>query len=89
MKRYLLIVLLLIATLAIYALDHGIYIGSTTTTQINNGSGHSPYTVIQKNCRYLFVTGITEFPAWGGSSNLRGQQFANEPDSLYCRIFRD
>jgi hypothetical protein len=66
----------------VYGLDRGIYIGSTSF--VYEG-------LLHKNCRYLFVTGISELPAHGGPLEtgiaFRGVQLAKEPDNLYCRFF--
>jgi hypothetical protein len=95
-KRYLILAVVFVAALAVYGLDRGIYIGSTTTADASaysvgagvNAETHT-YTIIHKNCRYLFVTGITELPAHGGlaTKGLPGAQFADEASSLHCRIF--
>jgi hypothetical protein len=46
------------------------------------------YTVFYKNCQYLFISGIVELPARGGPhTQLPGQRFLEDPDTLYCRIF--
>lgn len=85
MKRYLVIAFPFAIVLAIYGLDHGIYIGSTTYT--------TETIFIHKICRYLFVTGVSELPARGGSFDeapmYRGVRLSRQPDSLYCRFFRD
>jgi hypothetical protein len=59
MKRYLILAPIAVIA-AIYALNRGIFIGS-----ISYPIGAD---VVQKKCRYLFVTGVSEIPARG--SNL-------------------
>lgn len=85
MKLYLAATFLLIVAATIYSLDRGIYIGSVSTVSEN---------ILRKNCRYWFVTGITEIPAHGGMADRvpdggfpRGLQLADESDKLYCRFF--
>jgi hypothetical protein len=81
-KPYLTATFVLVGALTIYGLDRGIYIGSVTA--ISEG-------LLHKNCRYLFVSGISEKPAHGGPLEtgiaFRGVQLAKEPDNLYCRFF--
>jgi hypothetical protein len=79
----------------VYALDRGIYVGSTTNIatinwQVSGGKG-----AVHKICRYLFITGITELPALGGLEAMPGYAFA-EPmppwptgSSLHCRFFAE
>ena len=71
----------------VYWLDRGIYLGSTS--YVVQG-------ILYKNCKYLFVTGISELPAHGGPlENVQGgrmfsgRQNANERDNLYCRLIAD
>jgi len=77
-------VALLIAAFAIYGLDRGIYVGTASFTRDG---------VIFKNCRYLFVTGISEIPSRNGTTDsipmLRGRRLPDWPDNLYCRIFAE
>jgi hypothetical protein len=88
MNRYLLVTLVtfvLFVVLGIYSLNRGIYIGSASYI---NGN------LLRKNCKYLFVTGISRQPAHGGVLDqsvplARGIQLASEPDSLYCRLFAE
>jgi hypothetical protein len=56
MKRYLILAPIAVIA-AIYALNRGIFIGS-----ISYPIGAD---VVQKKCRYLFVTGVSELPARG------------------------
>jgi hypothetical protein len=76
---------LFVGAFVVYAIDRGIYIGSSKI--VSDG-------LLHKNCRYLFITGITEIPAHGGVANLvpsgqfpRGVQLADGSDNLYCRVF--
>jgi hypothetical protein len=66
----------------LYALDRGIYVGSTS---------HMVQGLIYMDCRHLFITGISESPAHGGSleqvPQFRGAQSPNESPKLYCRFF--
>lgn len=84
MKRHLILVVLLGVALAIYGIDHGIYIGTTTFTQEG---------IISKNCRYLFVTGVSEIPSRNGRTDnipmMRGRRLQDWPDNLYCRFFAE
>jgi hypothetical protein len=75
---------LLVTAFAAYGVDRGIYVGSTDYLLEE--------VWIIKECRYLFVTGVSEIPARGGifeGTPLRGQRKANETDRLYCRLFGD
>ena len=47
-----------------YALDHGIYVGSAV--YIAGADCCPDLDVLQKKCRYLFVTGISEINARDG-----------------------
>jgi len=97
MKLHWIVLLLAIAGGAVYGIDRGIYIGSTTTIKNSSypvGQGVNAetrtYSVIFKNCRYLFISGIIEMPALGGhSTNMPGQRFDEDPDTLHCRIFAE
>jgi hypothetical protein len=84
MQRYLILIVLLVVVLTIYGLDRGIYIGTTNFTREG---------VIFKNCRYLFVTGISEMPSRNGRTDhipmLRGRRLPDWPDNLYCRLFAE
>ena len=86
MKRYFVIAFLVLIALAIYGLDRGVYIGSSSYTWLDTrpeGGG-----LVFKKCRYLFVTGISELPAHGSSvPSMPGVQQLKEPDKLYCRFF--
>jgi hypothetical protein len=74
----------LIAFSVIYGLDHGVYVGSTSF--MRDG-------IIYKNCRYLFVTGVSEIPSRDGRNDnipvLRGRRLPDWPDNLYCRFFAE
>ncbi|HEY1935992.1 MAG TPA: hypothetical protein VGG99_28635 [Acetobacteraceae bacterium] len=76
--------LLFVVAIAVYGLDHGIYIG--TESFIREG-------IIFKNCRYLFVTGVSEIPSRNGRDDnnpmLRGKRLPDWPDNLYCRLFAE
>jgi hypothetical protein len=73
-----------VSAAAIYGLDRGIFIGSET---------HESAGFLIKRCRYLFVTGIADMPARGGSLERvgmgKGTQLAELPDGLFCRLFGD
>lgn len=66
------------AVLAVYFLNHGILVGSTT--EIRDGWRH-------KTCKYLFITGIATANARGGPPSALEIEF--QPDDMYCRIFGD
>jgi hypothetical protein len=79
--------------MAAYALDRGIYVGSVRYVM---GYGFSPdYDFLQKRCRYLFITGISEIDAHDGrvdAPHARTDPAALEtalkkPDNGYCRLF--
>jgi hypothetical protein len=79
-----------VAAAAVYALDRGIFIGSA-----DHVIGQA---VLQKKCRYLFITGVSEIPARGSIldglgppevQNMRGLRLATGTDNLYCRMFGD
>lgn len=59
----------------LYALDRGIYLGSTDA--VLTGSWLDGPMAL-KTCHYLFVTGIAEKPA---------HEAQNKTDQLYCRFF--
>lgn len=76
---------IIFAILTVYGLDHGILVGAYDQTIEK---------VVHKNCRYLFLTGVSEAPALGGPleqgpRDLRGQRLPEQRDDLYCRLFRD
>jgi len=84
---------LLIITLGAYALDRGIYVGSKRYV---SGADCCPdLDTIQKRCRYLFVTGISEINARDGQVDAprartdKAAQLAalEKPDNGYCRLF--
>jgi hypothetical protein len=84
MKRYVMVTALFVVALAIYTLDRGIYIGTTNFTREGT---------VYKNCRYLFVTGVSEIPSRNGNPNNggmpRGMRLPEWPDNLYCRFFAE
>jgi hypothetical protein len=67
------IIVVALAFLALYGLDRGTWIGSTTT--IDGG-------LLSKNCHYLSLRGLLENPALGGVGP--GWQSSSEPNRLYC-----
>lgn len=75
----------------LYALDRGIYVGSSSQILPAGSFGKEDY--VLKECRYLFVTGITEKPAHGGEFDFvpiptyQGRQPINNASRLYCRFF--
>ena len=90
MKLFWAVLILGIAGGAIYGINRGLFIGSTTTTKTSSyslGEEKHSYTTISENCRYLFITGIVEMPALGGSPSTPGQRFKEDPDTLHCQIF--
>jgi hypothetical protein len=79
--------------LAVYALDRGVFVGSSRYV---TGADCCPdLDYIQKRCRYLFVTGISEIDAIDGTvdaPNARKDRFAvtaamNKPENGYCHLF--
>lgn len=75
----------------VFSLDRGIFFGSTTTSETGSytASGETyNYTTVHKTCRYLYVTGIAEFPALGGDFLLPGQS-SDHPERLHCRLFKE
>jgi hypothetical protein len=83
MKLYLILTALIVAAATIYGLDRGIYVGTTNFTQEG---------FVFKNCRYLFVTGVSEIPSRNGRTDnpaLRGRRLPEWPDNLYCRLFAE
>jgi hypothetical protein len=84
MKQHLILAVILGVALAIYGIDRGIYIGTTSFT--NEG-------IIFKKCRYLFVTGVSEIPSRNGVTDnvpmMRGRRLPDWPDNLYCRFFAE
>ena len=72
-----------------YSLDRGIYIGSSAGTETVKYSLNEK-TVVNKTCRYLFITGIAELPALGGDTHLprayafTDNSFGSTPNSLHC-----
>jgi hypothetical protein len=93
MKLFWAVLILGITGGAIYGINRGLFIGSTTTTKTSSyslgGEEKHSYTTISKNCLYLFITGIVELPALGGSPRTPGQRFEEEPDTLHCQIFAE
>jgi hypothetical protein len=80
-ERYVMLASLLVVIFAtVYGLDRGVYLGSTT----NTAEG-----LVERNCRYLRLTGISELPADGGLADpwMPGTRLANAPDNLTCRLF--
>jgi hypothetical protein len=73
----------------VYALDRGIYVGSTSYILPAGSFGKEDY--VLKQCRYLFVTGLSEKTAHGGEfdvvPNMGGRQPVKNADRLYCRVF--
>lgn len=84
LKSKVVLPLLIVPAAAVYGLDRGIYIGSTSF--VNGG-------LFVKRCRYLFVTGVSEVPAHGGASmgltTVPGVQLVQNADALYCRVFAE
>jgi hypothetical protein len=67
--------------LLVYALDHGVFVGSSSS--VSQGFRY-------KDCSYLFPTGISALPAHlGTGKGGSGYQLADEPDNLYCRLFAE
>lgn len=93
MKPYLVIAVLFVVVLAAYALDRGIYVGSKRYVVGADCCPDVDY--IQKRCRYLFVTGISEIdahdgqmPAPGARRNIAALSTAlQKPENGYCRLF--
>lgn len=78
----------LLLCILLYALDRGIYVGSTNTILHAEQTG---IPLVRKMCRYLFVTGIAEKPAHGGEFGSDPIDASVQPqdraDKLYCRVF--
>ena len=78
-----------------YALDRGIYVGSERNLMGYGSDSGGNLDYIQKRCRYLFVTGVSEIDAHDGkvaAPRARSDQTALEdalkkPDNGYCRLF--
>lgn len=95
MNRYLAIILISVAALAAYGLNRGIYVGSERYVGGYSCCPDSDF--IQKRCRYLFVTGISEIDANDGlilaprarSDPSAFAAAAAKPDNGYCRLFGD
>ena len=93
MKICILITALFIVAFAAYGIDHGIYVGFRRYAAGADCCSDLEY--IQKRCRYLFVTGISEIDAQDGrvsAPRARNSQAALEtallePDNGYCRLF--
>lgn len=93
MKVWIVIAIFLLVVFAGYALDHGIYIGSKR--YVGGAECCPDLDSIQKRCRYLFVTGISEIDARDGevsAPRARSDRVAlsaalQNPDNGYCRLF--
>ena len=93
MRANVLIVVILLVAAVAYALDRGVFVGSRRYVM---GATATPYLdVIQKECSYLFITGISEFNAPDGqvmapdamkNSAAEAAGWA-KPDNGYCHIF--
>lgn len=82
MTRYVMIILLAIVILAMYGLNRGIYVGSQRYV---SGAPCCPGDdEIQKRCRYLFVTGISEIDARDGS--VAAPNAHNDPVALAAAL---
>lgn len=70
MCRHSAIPLIFVIAGAVYALDRGVYLGSEFYTV---GAPCCPeLDKIQKRCKYLFITGISEVPASDGERSAPG-----------------
>jgi len=87
-KPYLIVAFLAITAGGIYGLNRGIFVGSAEYF-VDQG-------IVQKRCRYLFVTGVSEIPARGSvfdglglPPGLQGMRLTDRRDNLYCGVFGD
>ncbi|MGO8868844.1 MAG: hypothetical protein ACLQME_20335 [Alphaproteobacteria bacterium] len=71
-----------VLALVAYALDHGIFIGST-----EQNVNQPPAYLVYKTCRYLFITGIADKPALGGDG--AGYVWRGHEAELYCRVLAE
>jgi hypothetical protein len=93
MTRYLVAAFLLVVALAGYGLNRGIFVGSERYVRGAECCPHADF--IQKRCRYLFVTGISEIDARDGRIIAPGARTdaaaltaaLEHPDNGYCRLF--
>lgn len=84
---------LIVFAMAAYALDRGIYVGSERYVMGIEPMPSGDF--LQKRCRYLFITGISEIDAHEGrvaAPHARTDPAALEtaikkPDNGYCRLF--
>ncbi|HLF58555.1 MAG TPA: hypothetical protein VI732_02895 [Alphaproteobacteria bacterium] len=84
MKKYFAVAFLLVVVLAIYGLDHGIFVGTTLYRAGPPPCCPEEGDLITKKCRYLFVTGISEIVAHDG------QTYSNHPPyNGYCPLFAE
>ena len=65
---------------AIYAIDHGVYVGSVMY-QTSPRSGALRFNIMR--CRYLFITGVSEIDA------ADGQAIAPDKPDGHCRLFAE
>ena len=70
-------VFLLFIVFAIYALNHGVYVGSAT-----QGEG----ALAQKTCRYFYLSGIVELPA---QAVKRGTDNLKNANATRCTFFAE
>jgi len=95
MKLIFLIGGLVLIGMAAYALDRGIYVGSKT--YIGGADCCPDLDFLQKRCRYLFITGISEINAHDGLTQAPRARIdlasfnaaSKKPNNGYCRLFGD
>jgi hypothetical protein len=93
MKLRLTIAALVILGFAAFALDRGIYVGSKLYVAGADCCPDLDY--LQKRCRYLFITGISEIDAHDGTipaprakTDIEAFSAAiKKPENSYCRLF--
>lgn len=54
--------------IAVYCLDHGLFVGTNVHIWGPPPALPSEGILVAKTCRYLFITGVSEVPAQGGIS---------------------
>jgi hypothetical protein len=86
---------IVIAGGAIYSLDHGLYVGTALYAQRPAPCCPEEPTILTRQCKYLFVTGIAEIPANDGRTKITEAEFAasrmlgeeHPPAKGYCTLF--
>ena len=74
------VIAIVLFAIAVYALDRGIYVGSARYVMGYEADFPQDSDFLQKRCRYLFITGISEIDAHEG-------RVAAPHARSYCRLF--